>query len=326
MDQVAKLDSELVGVIQGSIKVVTVPHNLAKVGYILGLRVAPLHRRKGLGLRLVCAMEEWFAANEADYAYTATDKHNEASVRLFVRKLGYTQFRTPSILANAVRHKRPSHISSSVEIAKLKLEESESVYRKLMESMEFFPQDIDQVLRNKLSLGTWVAYQRGKSWSEDQVPESWAMVSVWNSGEVFKLRLEDAPLSCLMYTKSSRLIDRYLPCFGLVPSIPDFFQPFGFYFMYGVHREGPLSGKLVRNLCHFVHNMAAETAEDCKVVVTEIGDHQHILRHHIPHRKMLSCPEDLWCIKALKFDEKNSLFELTKTPPTKALFVDPREV
>lgn len=325
------MNSELVGVIQGSIKAVTVHHHnppkdVAKVGYILGLRVAPLHRRKGIGSSLVCAMEQWFLAHEVEYSYMATDKHNEASVKLFVHKLGYHKFRTPSILVNAVRYNRSSHISSNVEIAKLKLEESEAIYRKLMDKMEFFPQDIDQILRNKLSLGTWVAYQRGKSWSEGQVPDSWAMVSVWNSGELFKLRLGDAPLSCLMYTKSSRLIDRYLPCFGLVPSIPDFFEPFGFYFMYGIHHEGPLSGKLVRSLCNFVHNMAKETTGDCKVVVTEIGDHQHILRHHIPHWKLLS-PEDLWCVKALKNnDAKNNLFESTKTPPTRALFVDPREV
>lgn len=324
------MDNELVGVIQGSIKVVTInkpPKDKiatgAKVGYILGLRVAPDQRRKGIGSSLVQELEEWFVVNEVDYAYMATEKDNEASVKLFVEKFGYNKFRTPAILVNPVQN-RPSHISSNVEISKLKVEEAESLYRRFMSSAEFFPNDINDILRNKLSLGTWVAYPRGESLGSTR---NWAMLSVWNTGGLFKLWLGKAPLSCLIYTKSSRLISRLFPCFKLVPSIPDFYNPFGFYFMYGIYSEGPLSGKLVRSLCQLVHNMAI-TSKDCKVIVTEVGGHEFELRHHIPHWKLL-CPEDLWCIKAFNKDheERNkALFELTKTPPSKPLFVDPREV
>ncbi|KAG2673061.1 hypothetical protein I3760_13G071700 [Carya illinoinensis] len=323
---VAMLDKELVGVIQGSIKVVTVerppPKDLARVGYILGLRVAPLHRQKGIGSSLVRRLEEWFVANDVDYAYMATDKDNVASVELFVNKFGYIKFRTPAILVNPV-HNQPFRISSNVAIEKLKIEEAEFLYRRFMASVEFFPHDIDHVLKNKLTMGTWVAYPRGECFgSNGQVPSSWAMLSVWNSGELFKLRLGKAPLSCLIYTKSSSLMDKFFPCFKL-PFLPDFFHPFGFYFMYGVHREGPMSGKLVRTLCKFVHNMATK-CKDCKVIVTEVAGND-TLRHHIPHWKLLSCLEDLWCMKAMKFEEKNSLHELTKSPPAR-LFVDPREV
>lgn len=328
---VAELDRELVGVIQGSIKQVTVqkPHeDLAKVGYVLGLRVAPLHRRKGIGSSLVCKLEEWFTSNDVDYAYMATEKDNEASVKLFVNKLGYVNFRTPAILVHPVNN-RMFHTPSNVQIRKLRIEEAENLYYKFMASTEFFPYDIGNILRNKLSLGTWVAYPRGEIVGEfgsnGQIfPKSWAMVSVWNSGELFKLRLGKAPLSCLLYTKSSKLIDKFLPCFKL-PAIPDFYHPFGFYFMYGMHREGPLSGKMVRTLCQFVHNMAGTKSKDCKVIVTEVGG-SDALRLHIPHWKLLSCPEDLWCIKALKNEKKKTLRELTKIPPTIALFVDPREV
>uniref|UniRef100_A0A2N9IBJ0 N-acetyltransferase domain-containing protein n=1 Tax=Fagus sylvatica TaxID=28930 RepID=A0A2N9IBJ0_FAGSY len=330
---VAELDKELVGIIQGSIKVVTVhrhhPKDLARVGYILGLRVAPLHRRKGIGSSLVRRLEEWFIANDVDYAYMATEKDNEASVKLFANKFGYIRFRTPAILVNPVNINHRFHISSNVQIVELKREQAEFLYRKYMSSLEFFPHDIDNVLGNKLSLGTWVAFPRGESFgiSDGQVPSNWAMVSVWNSGELFKLRLGKAPLSCLIYTKSSRLMDKFFPCLKL-PSLPDFFHPFGFYFMYGVHQEGPMSGKLVRSLCQFVHNMAKNKSKDCKVIVTEVGGNDK-LRHHIPHWKLLSCPEDLWCIKALKSEEErsSSLHELSKTPhATRALFVDPREV
>ncbi|EXB37957.1 hypothetical protein L484_011679 [Morus notabilis] len=332
---VAELDNELVGVIQGSIKVVTMmnkpPKDMAKVGYILGLRVAPRQRRKGIGSSLVRELEKWFVANEIDFSYMATEKENEASVRLFVDKFGYNKFRTPAILVNPVQN-RPSHISSNVEIAKLRIEDAESLYRKFMASIEFFPHDIDKILGNKLSLGTWIAYSKGDQSSWDStgkvLPTSWAMLSVWNTGEVFKLWLGKAPLSCLIFTKGSRVISRFFPCFKLLPSLPDFFDPFGFYFMYGVHGQGPLAGKMVRTLCQFVHNMAM-ASKDCKVIVTEVGDQDEV-RHHIPHWKLL-CPEDLWCIKALKNDDvqerRRFLYEyLTKTQREKALFVDPREV
>ncbi|KAE9594188.1 hypothetical protein Lal_00001227 [Lupinus albus] len=327
---VAELGNELVGVIQGSIKVVTIhscpPMGLAKVGYVLGLRVVPHHRRKGIGSSLVQRLEEWFISNDVDYAYMATEKDNHASVSLFMDKFGYTKFRTPAILVNPVNH-HCFQISSNIEIARLKIEQAESLYRRFMSSTEFFPNDIDNILRNKLSLGTWVAYFKGDSdfGSNGQVPSNWAMLSVWNSGEIFKLRLGKAPFSCLLYTKSWGFIDKIFPCFKL-PTLPDFFNPFGFYFMYGVYHEGPFSGKLVRALCQFVHNMASKSKdENCKIIVTEVGGRNE-LNNHIPHWKLLSCPEDLWCIKALKNEGTNTLHELTKNPPRIALFVDPREV
>ncbi|KAJ6424556.1 hypothetical protein OIU84_025355 [Salix udensis] len=325
---VAEVGGELVGVIQGSIKLATVhkpPKNLAKLGYVLGLRIAPLHRRRGIGSRLVLELEKWFAANDVDYAYMATEKDNEASVNLFINRLGYAKFRTPAILVNPVDHHRALRLSSKTEVAKLKVEEAEFLYRKFMTSTEFFPDDIGNILRNKLSMGTWVAYPRGENFGSDgkALPRNWAMLSVWNSGELFKLRLAETPLSCFLHTKSSTLIDRIFPCLKL-PATPDFLSPFGFYFMYGLHHEGSLSEKLVRHLCQFVHNMATKT-RDCKVIVTEVGGND-ILRLNIPYWKSLSCPEDLWCIKTLK-NEENKIHQLQKAPPTTAsLFVDPREV
>ncbi|WJX37233.1 hypothetical protein P8452_25015 [Trifolium repens] len=331
---VAEFENGLVGVIQGSIKIVTIqghpPKDLAKVGYVLGLRVSPHHRRKGIGSSLVRKLEEWFISNDVDYAYMATEKENHASVNLFMNKFGYTKFRTPSILVNPVNH-HSFKISTNIEISRLKIEQAESLYRKFMGSTEFFPNDIGNILKNKLSLGTWMAYFKDdiNIGPNGQVPNSWAMISVWNSGEIFKLKIGKAPFCCLLYTKSWCLIDKIFPCLKL-PTLPDFFNPFGFYFMYGVYHEGPFSGKLVRALCKFVHNMAKESKDDekCKIIVTEVGGRDE-LNHHIPHWKLLSCPEDLWCIKALKSEglSINTFHELTtKTPPTRALFVDPREV
>lgn len=340
----AELDNELIiGVIQGSIKVVTIqrpPADLAKVGYILGLRVAPAFRRKRIGSSLVVSLEEWFVSNGVEYAYMATEKDNEASVKLFVDRLRYNRFRSPSILVNPVDHCRLLQISSSIEVMKLRPDDAVPVYRRCLGSAEFFPHDIDVILRDKLTLGTWVAYYKADPWNNFRQhvgcrngdgyhsPRNWAMLSVWNSGELFKLRLGNAPLSCMIYMKSSRLMGCCLPCLK-VPLMPDFFSPFGFYFIYGLYSEGPLSGKLVRNLCRFVHNMATNSSsKDCKAIVTEVGGFDGGMRIHIPHSKLLSCQEDLWCIKAMKGGNISDLHQLTAAAPRpiRSLFVDPREV
>ncbi|XP_031496836.1 probable N-acetyltransferase HLS1 [Nymphaea colorata] len=328
---VADLNDELVGVVRGSIKTVVTcahsPTHLAKVGYVLGLRVSPQHRRKGIAHQLVISLEKWFVSNGAEYVYMATEKDNLASVKLFTEKCHYSKFRTPSILVNPVSY-HTKRIPSSFRIVKLSTDQAEFLYRKQMGSTEFFPADINRVLANPLSLGTWVAFPRGETWDNmGKPPQSWAVLSVWNSSELFKLRVEGASMACALYARSCGAIDRAFPCFRL-PAFPDLFSPFGFYFLYGLHGQGPKSGSLIRALCKFVHNMAARKSEDCRVIVTEVGG-QDELRHHIPHWKKLSCSEDLWCIKRLGGESSCCAKEgkdWTKSPPPRSLFVDPREV
>lgn len=193
---------------------------------------------------------------------------------------------------------------------------------------EFFPEDIDIILRNKLNIGTWLAYDNNEN------PRSWAMLSVWDSSKVFKLRIEKAPLSYLLLTKVSNFLGRFLSILGL-KALPDLFTPFGFYFVYGVHSEGPFCGKLVRALCEHVHNMAAsDDGGACKLVVVEVdrgSNGDDYLERCIPHLKMLSCDDDMWCIKPLKCEEKKIEFsEFTKiclgSKVRSSLFVDPRDV
>lgn len=216
------------------------------------------------------------------------------------------------------------------------MKEAASWYRRHVASTtEFFPDDIDNILRNKLSMGTWMAY-----YNNDDNIRSWAMLSVWNSSKVFKLRIGKAPLSYLLLTKFCNFVGRFLPFLGLT-ALPDLFTPFGFYFLYGVHSEGPLCGKLVRALCEHVHDMAASSADGggaCKVVVVEVDggsddgdDDDDSLRKCVPHWKMLSCDDDMWCIKPLKCEEKIAgLSEFTNIPlgskSRSSLFVDPRDV
>ncbi|XP_019188279.1 PREDICTED: probable N-acetyltransferase HLS1 isoform X2 [Ipomoea nil] len=337
--EVAELGNEIVGVIRGTVKVVTIkknPKNPVKVGYVLGLRVSPVHRRKGIGSGLVRHIEEWFLSNHVDYAYMATEKDNEASVELFVHKFGYVRFKTPSILVHPAGGRRPPSSSAGVGISKVSVECAEFLYRSFMAgSSDFFPVDIDKILRNKLNLGTWVAFFRGDSSGEfsgtTELPRNWAMVSVWNCAKLFKLTLGRQTLSCSWYATMAKLLNNAVPCLKPPPAFPDLVGPFGFYFVYGLHREGPFSGKLVRALWKFVCNnnnlFPADDDDNVKLIVTEVGccdDDNKQLRHDIPHWRLLSCPEDLWCIKPLKInnEQKQELIANSKG----ALFVDPREV
>lgn len=252
-------------------------------------------------------------------------------------------------MVNPVRNHPYNMNSSEINIQKLKIEEAEAIYKKHMASTEFFPKDIKNILKNKLSLGTWVANFKQPPWSSSTsvggngqtMASSWAIVSLWNSGEVFKLRLGKAPFPWLIYTKSLKIMDKIFPCFKVV-LVPNFFKPFGFYFVYGLHYEGPFSERLVGALCKFVHNMALNNSKDnCKAIVTEIGgDEDDGLKMEIPHWKLLSCYEDFWCIKSLKSkrynnisndndndnDHDHHILEWTNASPNRTLFVDPREV
>uniref|UniRef100_R7W6M3 Uncharacterized protein n=1 Tax=Aegilops tauschii TaxID=37682 RepID=R7W6M3_AEGTA len=112
--------AEIIGLVRGCVKSVVCggSHSkdpiYTKVAYILGLRVSPNHRRKGVGRKLVERMEQWFRQKGAEYSYMATEQDNEASVRLFTSRCGYSKFRTPSLLVHPVfRHAlKPSRRAS----------------------------------------------------------------------------------------------------------------------------------------------------------------------------------------------------------------------
>ncbi|KAF1002392.1 putative N-acetyltransferase HLS1 [Apium graveolens] len=340
----SKSEREIVGMIRGCIKTVTCGKKLSrngktdpplpipvpvltKVAYILGLRVSPSHRRMKLGYKLVCKMEEWFRQNGAEYSYMATENDNVASINLFVDKCSYTKFRTPSILVQPVFAHRVK-VSHKFTIIKLSTYEAESLYRRRFSTTEFFPRDIDSVLNNKLNLGTFMAIPSHEKWvgSDNflsEPPESWAVMSVWNLKDVFKLEVRGASVLRKAFAKTTRVVDRALP-FLRLPSVPEVFRPFGLHFMYGLGGEGPMSVKLTKGLCGFAHNLAKE--HGCGVVATEVSGREP-LREGIPHWKRLSCDEDLWCIKRLGEDYSDgSVGDWTKSKPGLSIFVDPREI
>ncbi|KAF6170609.1 hypothetical protein GIB67_020171 [Kingdonia uniflora] len=330
-------NNQIVGLIRGCIKTVTCgkKHSrtnpiktlpvYTKLAYILGLRVSPSHRRMGIGLELVLRLEEWFRGNGAEYSYMATDNDNQASVKLFTDRCGYSKFRTPSILVQPVFAHRVK-LSNRVNIIKLSPSEAETLYRKRFSTTEFFPRDIDSVLNNKLSLGTFVAVFAKPGMNMDRVlsdpNESWAVLSVWNCKESFTLEVKGASRVRRALFKATRVMDRVLPWFKL-PSVPELFKPFGLHFLYGLGGGGPHAVKLTRNLCGFAHNLAKERG--CSLVVTEVSCNEP-LKLGIPHWKKLSCAEDLWCIKRFGEDYSDgSLGDWTNSAPGLSIFVDPRE-
>lgn len=340
---------EIVGMIRGCIKTVTcgkkfsrISSNAAgthhplllpiytKLAYVLGLRVSPSHRRMGIGMQLVCKMEEWFRENGAEYSYMATENDNEPSIQLFTHKCGYYKFRTPTILVQPVFAHRV-RVTRRVTILKLSPSDAETLYRRKFSTTEFFPRDIDSILSNKLNLGTFLAVPKGsysaESWrGADEFlaspPESWAVLSVWNCNAVFKLEVRGASAVKTGFAKATRIVDRAFPWLR-IPSVPEVFRPFGLHFLYGLGGEGPLSAKFMKGLCRFAHNLAKDSG--CGVVATEVARREP-LKLGIPHWKSLSCAEDLWCIKRLGEDYSDgAVGDWTKSPPGLSIFVDPRE-
>ncbi|KAJ4964007.1 hypothetical protein NE237_023946 [Protea cynaroides] len=343
-----KEERKIVGLIRGCINTVTCGKKLSrngkngsndsfkpipvysKLAYVLGLRVSPSHRRMGIGLKLVSRMEDWFREKGAEYSYMATDKDNEASVKLFTDRCGYAKFRTPCILVQPVFAHRVS-ITKGICIFPISPSDAESLYRRRFSTTEFFPSDIDSILYNRLNLGTFVAVPSdgfSDSWPGvddflSKPPESWSVLSIWNSKEVFTMEVRGASRTIRGLAKTSRMVDRAFPWLG-IPSVPELFRPFGFHFLYGLGGEGPDAVRLTKALCDFAHNVAKERG--CGLVVTEVSSREP-LRVGIPHWKRLSCDEDLWFMKRLGEDYSDgSVGDWTKSPCGVSIFVDPREI
>ncbi|TVU13249.1 hypothetical protein EJB05_40785, partial [Eragrostis curvula] len=330
----------IVGVVRGCVKTVSCGGQgqaqggnliFAKVGYLLGLRVSPAHRRCGVARRLVERMEEWFRRAGAEYAYVATDAGNEPSVRLFTARCGYAKFRAPSLLVHPVfRHDLsapPSRRGRGARVVELSRGDAEVLYRRRFAGVEFFPRDIDAVLSNPLSLGTFLAIPAGSPpWQDIEAflaspPESWAVASVWNSKDAFRLEVRGAPRLWRAAARATRAADAAAPWLR-IPSVPDLFAPFGMHLVYGLGGDGPAAPAMARALCRHAHDMARRAG--ARVVAAEVVADDPI-RAGVPHWPRLGA-EDLWCIKRVAEGYGDgALGDWTKSPPGASIFVDPRE-
>ncbi|XVE89153.1 hypothetical protein DITRI_Ditri19aG0127700 [Diplodiscus trichospermus] len=325
---------EIVGVIRGCVKTVTRGNSVfVKVAYILGLRVSPSHRRLGIGKKLVQKIEEWSKKNGAEYVYMATDCTNEASINLFTRKCAYTKFRTPTMLVQPVHaHYKP--LGSGIAIVKLNPMLAETIYRRIFTNSEFFPKDIDNILCNKLSLGTFMALPRKflPKWDPKTgiVPPSFAIMSVWSTQHLFRLQVKGISMLTYACCMASRVLDAWMPWL-MLPSFPDVFRQFWVYFLYGLHMEGKNASRLLKSLCAFAHNMGRDD-DGCGAVLAEVCQRDPV-RQVIPHWRKFSMSEDLWCMKKLGNDASEGSNEicgpsdwLNSRPSSPLIFVDPRDI
>ncbi|XP_044479623.1 probable N-acetyltransferase HLS1 [Mangifera indica] len=324
-------EKEIVGVIRGCIKTVTRgASGFVKLAYLLGLRVSPSHRRLNIGTKLVHKLEEWCKQNGAEFSYMATDCTNEPSVNLFTKKCSYIKFRIPTMLVQPV-HVHYKSISSNISIIRLPNRLAESIYRQAFANSEFFPKDVDLILSSRHNLGTFMAVPKKflQKWNPrtDILPPSYAILSMWNTKEVFKLQVKGVSPLAYAWCMGSRLLDAWMPWLRL-PSFPDVFRKFGLYLLYGLHMEGKNGPGLMKSLCAFAHNMARDDGE-CAAVVAEVGPRDPV-REAIPHWRKFSWA-DLWCIKKLRdemeeSDERCAPSDWMKSRSSSSvIFVDPRD-
>lgn len=278
-----------------------------------------------IALRLVRRLEQWFVSIGAEYAYMATDKSNDASLRLFTGQCGYSKFRTPSLLIHPVhahRVRSPRHAT----VFRLGARDAERLYRRRFAHVEFFPADIGAVLDNQLSLGTFLAVaDEGYEWRGAEnflasPPASWAVASLWDCGGVFRLEVRGASRLRRAVAAASRALDRAAKWMR-VPSVPDFFRPFAGWFAYGLGGHGDDAALAAEALFASFVNMARGRAAAVAVEVAACDP----LRRRLPHWRRLSCTEDLWCMQRLGGGDVDA-WDWARSAPGHSIFVDPREV
>ncbi|TKW37652.1 hypothetical protein SEVIR_1G062000v4 [Setaria viridis] len=300
-----------------------------KVACLLGLRVSPSHRRLGIATELVRRAESWCAARGAAYATMATTESNAASLALFAGRFAYAPFRRPVFLGHPV-HRHRARVPRAHRVLRLPPPLAAAAYAALLppHAAEFLPADLPALLAHKLTLGTYLAIERGGGPEDAARPSSFALVSVWDATRSLRLRVGGAPALLRASLAAARALDSHAPWLR-VPSVPDIFRPFGTYLLYGLRMSGPEGPALLRSLCRHAHNVARKNPA-CAVLAADLGPEDPAAAV-VPHWAKFSCDEDVWCIKKLGAatggnaagDEDED--DWTTSPPPGVLFVDPRE-
>ncbi|KAL6629964.1 hypothetical protein ACP70R_029729 [Stipagrostis hirtigluma subsp. patula] len=297
-----------------------------KVACLLGLRVSPSHRRHGIATELVRRAESWCTARGAAYATMATTASNAASLALFTGRFAYAPFRRPVFLGHPV-HRHRARVPRAHRVLRLPPPLAAAAYAALLPpaAAEFLPADLPALLDHKLTLGTYLAIERGP---DPALPPSFALLSVYDATRSLRLRVGGAPTLLRASLAAARALDRHAPWLQ-VPSVPDIFRPFGTYLLYGVRMSGPEGPALLRSLCRHAHNVARKNPA-CAVLAADLGPDDPAAAA-VPHWPRFSCDEDVWCIKKLGARTANadagddSEDDWTTSPPAGLLFVDPRE-
>ncbi|KAJ9181806.1 hypothetical protein P3X46_005860 [Hevea brasiliensis] len=332
-------NGELVGVVRGCIKCVgtRLGATYVRLGCILGLRVSPKYRRMGIGLKLVKSVEEWLVGNGAHYTFLATEKNNGASTDLFTSKCNYMSFSSLVIFVQPASLPVKG-LSQDIKIEKLQINQAISLYNNRLRGKDIYPTDIDVILKEKLSLGTWVSYFKEDEWiilhsknneegeeeEEDiisKTPSSWAIFSIWNSCDAYKLHIRKSHHNPLKFFHAtlSHARDKIFPCLKL-PICDSLQKPFGFLFLYGLYGEGERLQELMKSIWNFASRLA-ENVKDCKVIITELGVSDPLMEY-VPHESSMSFIDDLWYLKKVNGGEDNEQVVMEQGGN---VFVDPRD-
>lgn len=297
-----------------------------------------LRRRKGVGLKLVTSIEEWMLRNGADYAFLATEKNNNASKNLFTNKCNYFNLTSLIIFLHPPTSFPTNHISKKdVKIDKISIDQAISFYTRILKTKELYPLDMDIILKEKLSLGTWVSYYKDEGFKlniEDIITHksttssSWIIFSLWNTCEACDNNLQVKtklfqPLRFLHATLNHAK-DKICPCLRMFDSMCNN-STFGFLFLYGLHGEGENLGGLMESIWRFTSRLG-EKLKECRVVITELGFGDPLV-NYVPKIDSMSCIDDMWYTKRLgnnSDDENDELVEVMKRQLGN-VFVDPRD-
>lgn len=282
-------------------------------------------RRKGVALKLVTSIEEWMTRNGAEYAFLATEKNNDASINLFTIKCNYVNLSSLVIFVHPIPTSSPTkHISRDIKIEKVNIDLAISLYRRTLRSKELYLLDMDVILKEKLSLGTWVSYYKDEGWLDitNETSRSWVIFSIWNTCEAYKLQLKKSHPLRFLHSTLNHAREKIFPCLRIMSVSNSLCNPFGFLFLYGLHGEGENLGELMESIWRFTSRLG-ESMKDCRVVITELG-FGDALANHVPQIASMSCIDDLWYTKKLSShsDEKD---EVLMKGQVGNVFVDPRD-
>ncbi|CAN0855406.1 Probable N-acetyltransferase HLS1-like [Linum grandiflorum] len=308
---------ELVGIVRGCIKLVGLGVTNVRLGCILGLRVSSMHRRMGIGSKLVKSAEEWLIGKGAQYILIATLKNNVASTNLFASRFGYTNFASLVIFVHRIEQQLPHQLAKEdtiIKVEKLQTEQAISLYNdKLRGSNKnvMFPADFDAILKENLTLGTWISYFKPNENDDDDDDarlntsslESWVVFSIWNSCQSDNDHNHKS-VNKIFQSTLNRARNKIFPCLRLPISespqmapAPSSSPPFaGFLLVYGLYGEGRRLREVIDSVWRFLMKLA-EDVRDCKAIITELGVSDP-LQEHVPRdNSCVSCVDDFWYLK-----------------------------
>lgn len=270
-------------------------------------------------------MEEWMNKNGASYTFAATEENNAASTNLFTLRGNYIKLSSLSIFVQRL-NPPVNDLEEGINFEKLSTDQAISFYQTHVGAKDMYPTDIDMILKEKLSLGTWLCY-----FKEDNVKindknsritgDSWAIFSIWNTCEAYKLQVKrsnyhSSPIKHAI--KDDQENPKKMACDSIE-------KPFGFLFLFGLFGEGDGLGELVKSLWRFALKMA-ENVKDCKAIMTELGFSDPLLQH-VPKEVSTVCIDDLWYAKKIEkcSSEDDDPDDLVMKREVGNVFVDPRD-